>query len=114
MPNAVLEAMASGRPCIATLVSGSEDIIADGFNGLLVDPERPADLAHALRRLIEDTDLAQRLGEEGRSTLERDYQLIHIIGRCLELYQHLLSNCRNEQVETSLDYHKLAIGGKRR
>ncbi len=109
MPNALLEAMACGLPCIATRVSGSEDIIADGINGLLVDPERPADLAHALRRLIEDTDLAQRLGKEGRSTVERDYQLIHIVGRCLELYHHLLANGSNTQVESSLDYHTPVI-----
>jgi glycosyltransferase involved in cell wall biosynthesis len=114
MPNALLEAMACGLPCIATRVSGSEDIIADGINGLLVDSERPADLAHALRWLIEDTDLAQRLGKEGRSTIEREYQLIHIVGRCLELYRHLLANSRNEQVESSLDYHTLVMGGKRR
>jgi glycosyltransferase involved in cell wall biosynthesis len=107
MPNALLEAMACGLPCIATRVSGSEDIIADGINGLLVDPERPADLAHALRRLIEDTELAQRLGKEGRSTVVGDYQLIHIVGRCLELYHHLLANGSNAQVESSLDYHTL-------
>jgi glycosyltransferase involved in cell wall biosynthesis len=114
MPNALLEAMACGLPCIATRVSGSEDIIVDGINGLLIGPEQPADLAHALRRLIEDTELAQRLGKEGRSTVEREYQLIQIVGRCLELYHHLLANGRNKQVESSPDYHTLVIGEKRR
>jgi len=109
MPNALLEAMACGLPCIATRVSGSEDIIADGINGLLVDRERPADLAHALQRLIEDTDLAQSLGKEGRSTVERDYQLKHIVGRCLELYHHLLAHGSDEQVASSLDYHPLVM-----
>jgi glycosyltransferase involved in cell wall biosynthesis len=97
MPNALLEAMACGLPCIATCVSGSEDILADGLNGMLVESEQPVQMAHALRRLIEDTELAQRLGQEGRATVVREYQLIHIVQRCLDLYRRLLDeNNRTE------------------
>jgi len=91
MSNALLEAMACGLPCVATRVSGSEDIISDGVNGLLVEPEQPAEMAKALRRIIEDTSLAQRLGQAGRATVVRDYQLITVVERCLELYRHLLT-----------------------
>ena len=111
MPNALLEAMACGLPCIATRTSGSEDIIADGINGFLVEPEQPADLAHVLRRLMEDADLARRLGQEGRATVEREYQLTHIVEQCLELYRRLLGG-DNEQAEASLDEHALVVGGK--
>ena len=90
MPNALLEALACGLPCIATRVSGSEDIIADGVNGLLVEPEQPIELALALRRIIEDSDLAQRLGQEGRTTVVRDYQLADIARQHLEFYHRLL------------------------
>src|SRR5207248_762463 len=79
MPNALLEAMACGLPCVATHVSGSEDIIADGINGLLVEPEQPAEMALALRRIIEDTSLAHLLGQEGRITVVRDYQLTTVV-----------------------------------
>jgi len=95
MPNALLEAMACGLPCVATRVSGSEDIISDGVNGLLVEPEQPAELAQALRRSIEDAELAQRLGREGRATVVRDYQLTTIVEQCLELYRRLLAGERN-------------------
>jgi len=95
MPNALLEAMACGLPCVATRVSGSEDIIADGVNGLLVEPEQPAEMAQALRRILEDTELAQRLGREGRATVVRDYQLITIVEQCLELYRRLLAGEKN-------------------
>jgi glycosyltransferase involved in cell wall biosynthesis len=95
MPNALLEAMACGLPCVATRVSGSEDIIADGVNGLLVEPEHPAEMAQALHRILEDTELAQRLGREGRATVIRDYQLITIVEQCLELYRRLLAGEKN-------------------
>lgn len=92
MPNALLEAMSCGLPCVATRVSGSEDIIVDGVNGLLVEPEQPEALAQALRRIIEDTDLAGQMAEEARATILRDYQLDAIIQRCEELYRRLLKD----------------------
>ncbi|MFL5700617.1 MAG: glycosyltransferase family 4 protein [Ktedonobacteraceae bacterium] len=90
MPNALLEAMACGLPCIATRVSGSEDIISEGCNGLLVEPEQPAEMALALRRIIEDSELAQRLGKEGRRRVVSDYQLTKLAEQSLELYRRLL------------------------
>ena len=91
MPNALLEAMACGLPCAATRVSGSEDLISDGVNGLLVEPEQPAEMALALRRIVENSDLAQRLGKEAHATVVRDYQLATIVDQCLELYRRLLT-----------------------
>lgn len=101
MANALLEAMACGLPCIATCVSGSEDIIVDGVNGLLVDPGQPVELALTLSRIIEDGDLAQRLGQAGRTTIIRDYQLINVTRQHLELYHRLLKD-GNESAEALL------------
>jgi glycosyltransferase involved in cell wall biosynthesis len=105
MPNALLEAMACGLPCVATRVSGSEDIIADGVNGLLIEPEQPAEMAQALHHIVEDTELAQRLGREGRATVERDYQLTTVVEQYLELYRRLLAGEKNVL--------SLALEGKR-
>jgi glycosyltransferase involved in cell wall biosynthesis len=91
MPNALLEAMACGLPCVATRVSGSEDIVSDAGNGLLVDSERPEELAQAMQRIIQDVELAQRLGWEARLTVLRHYQLIHIVEQCIVLYRRLLA-----------------------
>jgi glycosyltransferase involved in cell wall biosynthesis len=63
MPNALLEAMATALPCVATRVSGSEDIVLQGVSGLLVEPEQPEKLAYALKLVLEDTHLANRLGQ---------------------------------------------------
>lgn len=71
MPNSVLEAMAAGLPVVATRVSGNEDLVTDGENGLLVPPGSPADLAAAIRRLIDDPELARRMGERSRARAER-------------------------------------------
>ncbi len=56
----VTEAGACGTPAVATRIAGHEDAVVDGTTGLLVD--RPADLAGALGRVIEDGDLRARLG----------------------------------------------------
>ena len=96
MPNALLEGMACGLPCIATRVSGSEDIIVDGHNGMLVESEKPAQMAQALRRIIEDTEQAEYMGREGRATVVRDYQLAHIVERSLDLYRQLLAENHSE------------------
>jgi glycosyltransferase involved in cell wall biosynthesis len=91
MPNALLEAMACGLPCVATRVSGSEDIIQSEINGLLVEPEQPALLAHALRRIVTDRALALRLGQEARDTIVTRYRIETVAERCLHLYHYLLS-----------------------
>ncbi len=111
MPNALLEAMSCGLPCIATRISGSEDLFCDGLNGILVKPEQPAEMALALHRLIEDTSFAQQLGREARATVLRDYQLSHIVNQCVALYQHLLA-CKDGKVTpgTASPVHSIEAG----
>jgi glycosyltransferase involved in cell wall biosynthesis len=91
LPNALLEAMAAGLPCVATRVSGSEDVIADGVNGLLVATEEPLALAEALQRLLTDTELNLRLREAARASVVQGYQLSYTVGRALDLYYQLLA-----------------------
>jgi glycosyltransferase involved in cell wall biosynthesis len=99
MPNALLEAMACGLPCVATRVSGCEDVVTDGVSGLLVETEQPAEMALALRRIIEDPDLARRLGQEARKAVLRDYQLSTVIDRAVAFYRYIL-NGRKDTINT--------------
>ena len=92
MPNALLEAMACKIPCISTRVSGSEDIIENGVNGILVEPGQPVELAQAMRRIIEDTDFAQGLAQKGFETVHNDYLLPHVTKQMLALYSRALGN----------------------
>lgn len=89
MPNAVLEAMACGLPCVATRVSGSEDIIQHGINGLLVEPQDYENMAKALLTLLCDPVLAKKYGHAARIRIEQHYSLQRSMDMYVELYQEL-------------------------
>ena len=89
-PNVMLEAMAAGLPVIASQVSGTEDAIEDGRNGLLVPPGEPEALSEALRRLSEDPDLRERLGTEARKTVEGRFNINRVAEQTLGFYRHLI------------------------
>jgi phosphatidylinositol alpha-1,6-mannosyltransferase len=61
-----LEAALSRRPSIAGRSGGAGDAVVDEVTGLLVDPESPHELTHALRRLLQDDQLRDRLGRAGQ------------------------------------------------
>jgi glycosyltransferase involved in cell wall biosynthesis len=63
---ACLEAMAHGRPVVATRVGGLLDLVVDGETGIVVPPRDPGALRSALERLLADPDLRRRLGTAGR------------------------------------------------
>jgi glycosyltransferase involved in cell wall biosynthesis len=73
IPNVLVEAMAAGAPVIASGVSGIPELVRDGENGLLVEPDDPEALAAALVRLHEDRALAARLSEAGRITVRERF-----------------------------------------
>jgi glycosyltransferase involved in cell wall biosynthesis len=69
IPNVMMEAMSTGLPVVSTNVSGIPELITNGVNGILVEPETPHSLADALLRVIKDPTLAERFGIEGESTI---------------------------------------------
>lgn len=73
MPNAVLEAMASGLPVIATRIAGNEELVIPEKTGLLVESENQTALQAALRRLIENPALQQTMGRNSRQRVEEFY-----------------------------------------
>jgi len=86
LPMVVLEAMAAGRPVVATPVGGTPEVVSDGETGLLVPPRDPQALAAALRRVLEDRGLAERLAAAGRRRVEEHFTLDSMNRRMLELY----------------------------
>jgi glycosyltransferase involved in cell wall biosynthesis len=68
LPNTLLEALAAGRPVVASRVAGIPDVVEDGVNGLLVPPGDPLALAAALQRLVREPQTRERLGRAARRT----------------------------------------------
>ena len=71
----LMEAMASGRPVIASRTGGVPDLVNDGESGLLVAPGEPGPLARAMERVLRDQGLAGRLAEGGRRKVIRDHDI---------------------------------------
>lgn len=89
-PRALLEALASGRPVVATRVPGVTDLVEDGVHALLVPPERPALLADAIDRLLADPDLARRLAAAGRSLVLSRHRAADMAAAIQSLHERLL------------------------
>ncbi len=68
LPRVAIEALCRGRPVIGGHSGGTPDIVRDGVNGLLVDPEDAAGLADAIVRVLTDRELAERLAAGARET----------------------------------------------
>ncbi len=85
IPNVLMEAMACSVPVVTTGVSGITELVHDGENGLIVEPDRPGDLADALHRLVKDPGLAQQLAEQGRRTVAERFDAATTAGRMASL-----------------------------
>jgi glycosyltransferase involved in cell wall biosynthesis len=72
LPNTLLEAMAAGRPIVASRVAGIPDVLSHESNGLLVEPRDPPALHAAIQRLAADQALAARLGGAASQKVRRD------------------------------------------
>ena len=80
IPVVLMEAMSCGIPVVASRLSGIPELVADGVNGLLVEPGRPDQLASALRALARDGGLRARLGAAGRERVCREFDLDRTAG----------------------------------
>jgi glycosyltransferase involved in cell wall biosynthesis len=72
-PTVVCEAMAAGRPVVASRVGGITETVMDGKTGFLVPPGDPQALSEALARLVEDDELRARMGHNGRERVAADF-----------------------------------------
>jgi len=87
---ALIEAMACGKPVVASSIPGVREVVRDGVTGYLTPPRNPEALAEAISKLIQDKDLAQKMGREGRRTVEERYTWEKVADRYDRLYRSLL------------------------
>lgn len=90
MPNVVLEAMAAGLPVLATAISGNEELILPGTNGLLVPPEDPLALQNSLRELLSDPGELKKMGAASRQRVAAAYTWEATADQYLALLENVL------------------------
>jgi glycosyltransferase involved in cell wall biosynthesis len=93
-PVSAIEALAAGRPVVATRVGGVPDVVRDGEDGFLVETGAVDDIAEALGRLAADPSLRRRLGEAGRARVLPRYSVDRLIDDVDRLYRSLLASAR--------------------
>lgn len=89
-PVVVIEALAAGRPVVATRVGGVPDVLHDGVDGFLVDPGDTGAIADALERLARDPALRAEMGAAGRSSVPPRYAVERLVDDVDRLYRSLL------------------------
>jgi glycosyltransferase involved in cell wall biosynthesis len=93
MPNAVLEAMAAGKPVVASRIAGMDELVQDGITGLLCSPGNAEELAAALLRLGRARHLAYAMGQAGRRLAREKFSIDATVAATVGLYDELLHSC---------------------
>jgi glycogen synthase len=88
---APIEAMACGCPTVFGRCGTDGELIEQEREGLIVDPDSPEKIAHAIERILEDEKLAARLGEAGRNRVVRDFSVEALLERNLAFYDDSIS-----------------------
>ena len=94
LPNALLEALASGTPSVATDIPGTDEVVTHEREALLVPLDDEVALARAIVRLLLDRELASRLVAAGHETIAREYDMEGVTDRYLELFAEATSAAR--------------------
>ena len=88
--NAVLEAMAMRKPVVATASGGTPEIIKDGVNGILVPARNQESLAAGIISIIRDRNTANKMGENGRQTVETRFSVEKMVDETVDVYMELM------------------------
>jgi len=90
LPKVLLEAAACGRPIVTTDVPGCREIVQHGVNGFLVPIYDSVLLAESLAKLIESSELREKMGANGRNLVKREFSIEKVNRETLALYRELL------------------------
>jgi len=93
-PLKILESMAAGTPVVASGLPAVRELMADGVHGRLVAPDRPAELARAIRVLLEYPDAARAMGERGRRRVTEEFSWALTRAKMATIYRSMSSDSR--------------------
>ncbi len=86
----IIEAMALGKPVIATKMRGPLEIIEDGVNGILIPANEPYPLADTIFNLLKDNNGLKRISQEAEKTIKEKFTLDNHIRRIEKIYKEIL------------------------
>ena len=92
LPFVLLEAMALGKPVVATTVGGIPEVVESGIDGILVPPAAPEPLAEAVRTLASDPQLVQTMGQAAQIKVREHFSLEVMLCRTMEVYEAVLQS----------------------
>ncbi|MEO5974654.1 MAG: glycosyltransferase family 4 protein [Ilumatobacteraceae bacterium] len=90
LPKSLIEALAAGRPVVATDVPGCREVVIHDHNGLLVEPRNASALADAIGKLVVDKDMRTRFGAAGRLRAEQEFSTTRINNQTMDVYSGLV------------------------
>lgn len=99
LPMALLEAVASRRPVVATRVGGVPQVLADGTSGSLVEPGDATALAKAIQGLLADPEGGSRMAEKAYEAVRGSFSADRMTKRYFDLYANLMSSRRRRSGE---------------
>ncbi len=90
LPTVVIEAMAHGKPVIATNVGGNPFMVKNGKNGFLVTPKNTESMSRFIRILYQNPDLGKKMGAYGRELVEKEFSYEKMTTETLKVYESLI------------------------
>jgi glycosyltransferase involved in cell wall biosynthesis len=91
LPLSILEAMAAGKPVIASDIAGTNETIVHEQTGLLVPPANSAALAAAIRRLLSSREFAKQLAVGGKARAQEYFSAVRMVRDVTQVYERVLA-----------------------
>lgn len=94
MPNALMEAMASGVPIVATNISAIPELVDHNVHGLLVPANAPNDLASAISTLLNDANLCKRMGTAAQMRIQKEFTIENTAQKTMSVYEECVKKIK--------------------
>jgi glycosyltransferase involved in cell wall biosynthesis len=98
LPIVILEAMAAGKPVVATTVDGVIEVVEHGKTGFLVEPQKPELLAKHVVTLVSNPKQAKSMGRKGRTRIEKFFSIKRVVNTVEQIYVSRFLNRRSRAV----------------